>query len=384
MLFVKKTRIDKMKVCNIISLTDLSGFYIVYKGSAFTESAQNKGLNHLVEHLVCKSIQVSLFEYDNYAITYNAITSDNFIVYYITGLDEYINRFKFRFFEEITSKHVFDEESFQQEKKVVMAEYMMNFADKLRAYRYNVFRKYMNYYGAIGSRECIQRCDLQQVQKVYDNQYIAPYMVINISKSSSFIADKMIHDSFQLERKETLKLYSDGYGQSVLEMIPQTIDSTVCMIMGKKLIPDSELYKTQFVNYMLCGNIQKPIYKVLRQDKGLCYYSNFSDYCFDNQHAILFTTETSKVNENRVLETFATIMDTILSYCDIELFNTTLSYFMAEKRIKEINRYNQVEDLFYNTIFSGNNLSKITYEGIMEHIEKYYLGFSDHFIVARL
>ena len=126
--------------------------------------------------------------------------------------------------------------------------------------------------------KCIERCDLKQVQGVYDNQYTAPYMLINISKSSPFVGDYMFLDSFQLERKEKLKIFLEGYGQSCLERMPQTTDSAVCMIMGKKLIPDSELYKTQFVNYMLCGNIKKPIYKVLRQDKGLCYYANFSNY----------------------------------------------------------------------------------------------------------
>jgi predicted Zn-dependent peptidase len=373
-----------MKICNIVSLTDLSGFYIVYKGSAFTELSQNRGLNHLVEHLLCKSVQSSLLEYDNYAITYNAITSDNFIVYYITGIDEYINKFKYRFFEEITDRHLFDEESFQQERNVIMAEYLMNFSDKIRAYRYNVFRKYMNYYGTIGSRDCIESCNLQQVQSVYDNQYVAPYMLINISKSSPFVDDNMFLDSFQLERKEKFKICLEGNGQSNIERMPQTAGGAVCMIMGKKMIPNSELYKTQFVNYMLCGNIQKPIYKVLRHEKGLCYYANFSNYCFDDQHAIFFTTETSKANEKIVSNTFATLMDKILSYCNIELFNSTLSYLMAEKRIKDINRYNQVEDLFYNTVFSNNNLYQITYEGVLAHIEKYYHGYADHFIITRI
>ena len=79
-----------------------------------------------------------------------------------------------------------------------------------------------------------------------------------------------------------------------------------------------------------------------------------------------------------------TVEVTVLDAYDPCLDNTTLSYLRAEKRIKDINRYNQVEDFFYNTIFSNNNLSQITYEGVLAHIEKYYHGFADHFIITRI
>lgn len=362
-------------------MSDLSGFYIVYKGSALTESEHQSGLNHLIEHLVCKSAQKLYLEFDNYAITYNAITSDNYIVYYITGLDEYVRRLKYLFYNEITRHHCFDQEGFLQEKKIVLAEYAMNFSDKFKSYRYNVFRKYLNYNCAIGNKNAIERCDLKQVQEVYNKQYKAPYMIINISKGSPFFTTNM-PPSHQIFRNSKLAVLYDDKNHYNKESMPHNMDSKVCMIMSKNLIPDTELYKTQFVNYMLCGNIQKPVYKIFRNDYGLCYYSNVSDYCFDEQHTILFTTETNTKNEEKVYDLFALMMDNIMSYINYELFEKTLSYFKAVKRINEINRSTQVVDLFYNTIFS-DNLSKITYDDILAHLGKYYLGFNDNFIIAK-
>ena len=86
-----------MIIHNLKSDSDLSGFYIIYKGSALAESPSERGLSHLIEHLICKNNQKLEKIYYKYAINYNAITSDNYIVYYINGLDEYLSKLKNQF-----------------------------------------------------------------------------------------------------------------------------------------------------------------------------------------------------------------------------------------------------------------------------------------------
>jgi len=49
-----------MAIINLKSETDLSGFYIVYKGSVQNENVGSRGLSHLMEHLVYKSIEYLL------------------------------------------------------------------------------------------------------------------------------------------------------------------------------------------------------------------------------------------------------------------------------------------------------------------------------------
>lgn len=372
-----------MIVCNLESLNDLSGFYIVYKGSAMTESPEERGLNHLVEHLVCKRAQWMAEEFDEHAIHFNAITSDNYIVYYITGLDEYVSQYKHDFFEEITDKHKFEEAPFIQEKKIVLEEYRLGFADRYRSYKYNFFRKYFDYYCAIGEKTVIEQCDLDFIQKVYEKQYEEPYMVINISKNSTYSApDSSTQKHHSLHRVEPISLSPKA--SYMPENLTEVPGNTVQFIVNKSLIPDEELPKTQFVNYMLCGNLWKPLYKTLRDDLGLCYYANLKDYCLDDRHLVLFSTETSAQNKDELQSGFRSFMDDPKPYFTKSLFEHTLTYLTAHKRIIKNNRYNDVVDIFYNNIFRGDNLSSITYDAVLEHFEKYYVGCDDHFMTVQL
>ena len=371
-----------MIVYNLESLNDLSGFYIVYKGSALTESPEERGLNHLIEHLVCKSAQWMTEEFDEHAIFFNAITSDNYIVYYITGLDEYVGQYKHAFFEEITKKHQLDESYFLQEKKIVLEEYRLGFADRYRSYRYNFFRKYFDYYCAIGDKTVIEKCDLDLIQKVYEKQYEEPYMVINVSKNDTYSVLDSNPRHHCLYRQEPIKLLPKVSFQP--ENLSEVPGNAVQFILNKSLIPNEELPKTQFVNYMLCGNLWKPLYKTLRDDLGLCYYANLKDYCLDDQHLVLFSTETSIKNKDKLQSAFISILDNPKPYFTKNLFEQTLTYLMAQKRIIKNNRYNDVVDIFYNNVFRNDNLSSITYDAVISHFEKYYVGCDDHFMTVEL
>lgn len=371
-----------MIVCNLESLNELSGFYIVYKGSALTESPEERGLNHLIEHLVCKSAQWMTEEFDDHAIYFNAITSDNYIVYYITGLDEYVSRYKHEFFEEITRKHRFEESHFVQEKKIVLEEYRLGFADRYRSYRYNFFRKYFDYYCAIGEKAVIEGCGLDFIQKVYEKQYEAPYMVINISKDAPYPISDVNDQHHFLHRDTPIKLEpKTSFQPESLSVAP---GNAVQFIFNNELIPDEELPKTQFVNYMLCGNLWKPLYKTLRDDLGLCYYASLKDYCFDDRHIVLFSTETSAQNKDALQSAFRSFMDNPKAYFTKSLFEHTLTYLTAQKRIMMNNRYNDVVDIFYNNIFRDGNLSAITYDAVLEHFERYYVGCDDHFMTVQI
>ena len=81
-----------MAVINVKSPTDLSGFYVVYNGSVQNEKKGWYGLSHLMEHLMYHRFDDLLDDFDKDGISSNAYTSDNNIVFYMTGLDEYLNK----------------------------------------------------------------------------------------------------------------------------------------------------------------------------------------------------------------------------------------------------------------------------------------------------
>ena len=75
-------------IINLKSQTDLSGFYVVYEGSTNLEKAGWYGISHLMVHLMCKNFDHLQEDFDKDGIDWNAYTSGNEIVFYLTGLDE--------------------------------------------------------------------------------------------------------------------------------------------------------------------------------------------------------------------------------------------------------------------------------------------------------
>jgi predicted Zn-dependent peptidase len=106
-------------IINLKSKTDLSGFYVVYEGSTNLEKPGWYGLSHLSEHLLCKTFDHLQEDFDRDSIDWNAYTSSNEIVFYMTGLDEKIMKYKKDFVRLLTEFKTTKEE-FENERQIVL------------------------------------------------------------------------------------------------------------------------------------------------------------------------------------------------------------------------------------------------------------------------
>ena len=109
-------------IINLKSETDLSGFYVVYEGSTNLEKPGWYGISHLGEHLLCKNFDHLQEDFDKDCIEWNAYTDSNNIVFYITGLEEKVNKWKYKFLE-LLSEFKITKEDFENERKIVLEEY---------------------------------------------------------------------------------------------------------------------------------------------------------------------------------------------------------------------------------------------------------------------
>ena len=124
-------------IINLKSQTDLSGFYVVYEGSTNLEKPGWYGISHLLEHLVCKSFDHLQEDFDKDGIDWNAYTSGNEIVFYLTGLDEKVNKWKGEFMDLLGQFNVTKEE-FENERKIVLEEYMDAFNSQTEVHMLNL------------------------------------------------------------------------------------------------------------------------------------------------------------------------------------------------------------------------------------------------------
>ena len=171
-------------VYNVKNKTDLSGFYVVYKGSCQLEKPGIYGISHLMEHLMCKSFEHLFDTFERYSISWNAYTSSNEIVFHMTGLDEYINKYKYTFFE-CLSNFKLDEKTLENEKKIVIEEYKDCFNKQSASHYLNLFRKIYGFYDPIGLMSDLEKITLKDCMDFYELQYSKPSTIINISKKSN-------------------------------------------------------------------------------------------------------------------------------------------------------------------------------------------------------
>ena len=118
-------------IINLTSQTDLSGFYIVYKGSTNLETKGIRGIAHFSEHLFCKAYEHLQDEFERKGISWNAYTSTNEIVFYFTGLSEYLAPYRTVVLELLQNFRP-TKEQFNDELRIIIEEYKDYFSHQLK------------------------------------------------------------------------------------------------------------------------------------------------------------------------------------------------------------------------------------------------------------
>src|ERR1035437_430173 len=175
-------------IINLKSKTALSGLYVVYNGSTNLEKPGWYGISHLMEHLLCKTFDHLQEKFDQDGVDWNAYTSDNEIVFHLTGLDKKIKKWKYEFVE-LLGKFTITEEQLQNEKKIVLEEYMDAFNSQVESHFLNLSRKKLENYSPIGLRKDIENITLEDCKEFFELQFAKPTKIINVSKDSKFKED---------------------------------------------------------------------------------------------------------------------------------------------------------------------------------------------------
>src|ERR1035437_636513 len=157
-------------IINLKSENNLSGFYIVWQGSTNLEKKGNFGISHLCEHLICKSFDHLQEDFDRDGVDWNMYTSDNEIVGYMTGLDEKINKWKYKFVD-LLSEFTITKEQFESERNIVLEEMADAFNGQSECHQLNLARKLFNDYGPIGLKSDLESLKFLDIINFWELQY---------------------------------------------------------------------------------------------------------------------------------------------------------------------------------------------------------------------
>ncbi len=358
-----------MSIINLKSQTDFSGFYIVFD---YDEGVGERGLGHLVEHLVCKNFEDLWSEYDSKKVRWNAYTSTSKIVFYMTGLDRYISYYKDDFLERVIGGLKADKDAFNKERKIVIEEYLDNFASPESAHYYNLGRFLFSDYGAIGSKADIDNFKYSNAVDFYEKYMGYPVRIINVSKNSPF-GDGMgdlFGGAVQLRNPTNYKPVDFVYDKAApFEKSPEFIkDDIICL---SPPVDSGDMRLLRFLATMYSSGLTSPLMAILREEHNLCYSLSVNVMPVKETGFACFSLSTASANTPKVFELFHEITHSPQKHLTVKRFEDVMEMRQIQLEMHEIERYLNIRK-YIDPVFSDDDLSGITLDEIMRVNEKYF------------
>lgn len=352
-------------IINLKSQTDLSGFYVVYEGSTNLEKKGWYGISHLMEHLMCKNFDHLQEDFDKDGIDWNAYTSSNEIVFYLTGLDEKVNKWKGEFMDLLSQFNV-TKEQFENERNIVLEEYMDCFNDQTQSHQLNLSRKLFNDYDPIGLREDLENLKFMDCLNFFELQYSKPSKIINVSKNKEY-KNRLI----DFAKRDIVKDLNFGKHDVNLELNNDFKDKS-SLVMLSPVIEDDFAY-VHFINAMLSLGLKSPLYQEVREKKGLVYYIHCYQTRMNKQGLVNIATQTSNKNFDEVVKSIKSVIENPSKFLTKERFELVRDFYKVRREKDEILRYKNVNQYINPEGWSVYDiLDTVTLKKVKEVYEKYY------------
>lgn len=352
-------------IINLKSQTDLSGFYVVYEGSTNLEKAGWYGISHLMEHLMCKNFDHLQEDFDKDGIDWNAYTSGNEIVFYLTGLDEKVNKWKGEFMDLLGQFNV-TKEQFENERNIVLEEYMDSFNDQTQSHMLNLSRKIFNDYDPIGLREDLQKMKFMDCLNYFDLQYAKPTKIINVSKNKQYK-----NNSIDFAERSIVKNLSFGDNKVPFELNNDFKDKSSLVMLSPVI--DEDFAYVHFINAMLSLGLKSPLYQEIREKRGLVYYVHCYQSRMNQQGLNTIATQTSNKNFNACVDSVKLVLDNPKKHLTKDRFDLVKDYYKVRMQKDEILRYKNVNQWINPAGWSVYDIiDTVDFKKVKKVYDKYY------------
>ena len=352
-------------IINLKSQTDLSGFYVVYEGSTNLEKPGWFGISHLLEHLVCKSFDHLQEDFDRDSIDWNAYTSGNEICFYLTGLDEKVNKWKGEFIKLLGQFNVTKEE-FENERKIVLEEYMDSFNSQTEVHMLNLSRKLFNDYDPIGLREDLENLKFMDIINFWELQYAKPTKIINVSKGKPYK-----NNEIDFAERTIVKNISFGNHKVPFELGNEFKDKTSLVMLSPVI--DEDFAYVHFINAMLSLGLKSPLYQEIRERRGLVYYVHCYQSRMNQQGLNMIATQTSNKNFNACVDAIKEVLENPKKHLTKERFDLVKDYYKVRMQKDEILRYKNVNQYINPEGWSVYDIiDTVDFKKVKKVYDKYY------------
>lgn len=163
---------------------------LAVRNGSFTEPPELNGLSHLYEHMFFKTNEAILKrepylrDIGQLGITYNGSTREEVVNYYFTTTSPYVAT-AIRFIKDAVRYPVFDEEEFEQEKRIVIGEIDRNESNPFfylnRTLSDKMFSKYPTRKNPLGTRETVSTATTAKMRTIQNRYYVPNNSVLVVT-----------------------------------------------------------------------------------------------------------------------------------------------------------------------------------------------------------
>lgn len=283
--------------------TKNSSIILHFNIGSLWETEKEKGIAHLVEHLIFKdtgrhSSEQLLRELEISGADINACTSFDFTRFYFTvNNDSFIKTLNL--FVEMLSYKQIPEHEFQKEKSTVIQELKMSLDSPESQVYYNLAKNAFNMDEIVGFEKVLQKIELKDVYKWIKKYLIANNMIISVNTSfSKHKIKKILEKSFANFRYFDEKTYEwenitiakerainnlfCKYGQESFKLKKNNQQNHIIISYPIDIYKKEDLITMEAFRKVLSGGLTSILFREIREKYGYCYtIKAFSEILLD-------------------------------------------------------------------------------------------------------
>ena len=352
-------------IINLRSTSDLSGFYILFRGSTNLEKSGTYGICHLLEHLICRNLKKMQSQFFREGISWNAYTSINEVVFYFRGLDKNLGKFREKIVDTILNLEV-EKGAFTREKDIILEEYSQYFSRPSSNHFHNFSKQYLDSYGPMGLEEDLKNLSELKTLQFYQANFLEPSLIINVSKDSLFeseikFSDKKLEKKWILEKRKTT------------DFLPSSIPTGQESVIFYSKLFDEDFAWINFINLLLSADHGSILLDKLRFSSGLVYDVEANQTLFGDQSLVTISTSVSQKNSKKAVELIWECLEDINKKINSDSVEDLKKHLIQASRMKKIDRYKNINRWIFPKNWDVETILKdIDISVLKEKIKKYY------------
>lgn len=350
-------------IVNLKSPTEFSGFYIIFEGSTNIETEGQRGASHLLEHLICKTFQDLRNDFQKNAIDWNATTTQNNVLFYFTGLERDLSKYKNKILDRIFDFNI-TKKDFETERKIILEEYTDNFNKQSKRHILNLYRKHLNNFSAIGCYEDLEKIRFIDILNLYEKNYMKPNKIINISKAKEFKSNLIDFNDTKIDKQYTMAEYKN-------KIEPSDKDAKKKSVILLFELENENVNKLKFISKVLSSGLESPLYQETREKNALCYAISADVERFNNQGLLKIQTLTDKGNVNKIIDIIEKVLKNKKKHITQDRIDIVKASLLKQKEKNSIDQYLHVEEELLPPNFSiYEELKSIKLKSLMDIYEE--------------